>query len=208
MAKLLELARAERAELTDLLATLAPGQWDEPTLCEGWSVRHVVAHVFSYEDLTFAGTIARLVRAGFRLSKANDIGVAEHLSKSPEELVRFAADHLQPRGLPAIRGGLPAFLDALIHHQDIRRALQLPRDVPAERLAPALRLCVSAPPLPAKRNARGLSVRATDLDFGFGDGPLVEGPAEALLMALAGRHGVVAELRGAGQAELAARVGG
>ena len=45
------LARAERADLADLLATLTPEQWDAPTLCTEWRVRDVVAHVFSYEDL-------------------------------------------------------------------------------------------------------------------------------------------------------------
>ena len=45
------LARDERADLADFLATLTPEQWDAPTLCTLWRVRDVVAHMFSYEDL-------------------------------------------------------------------------------------------------------------------------------------------------------------
>ena len=49
---------------------------------------------------------------------------------------------------------------------------------------------------------------ATDLRFSAGTGPQVRGAAEALLMAIAGRRGVVSELSGPGQAKLAGRIGG
>ena len=35
----------ERRFLAPYLATLTPEQWDAPTLCEGWRVRDVVAHL-------------------------------------------------------------------------------------------------------------------------------------------------------------------
>ena len=54
----MRLARDERADLADFLATLTPEQWDAPTLCPLWRVRDVVAHIFSYEDL---GLLAREV---------------------------------------------------------------------------------------------------------------------------------------------------
>ncbi len=41
------LARAEREDLLDLLGGLTPAQWRAPSLCAGWSVRDVVAHVLS-----------------------------------------------------------------------------------------------------------------------------------------------------------------
>jgi hypothetical protein len=47
---------------------------------------------------------------------------------------------------------------------------------------------------------------ATDLGWASGRGPEVRGPAESLLMAMAGRRGVVDELSGPGQPTLAARV--
>ena len=43
------LARAERADLADLLVTLEPAQWNAPSLCTQWRVRDIVAHVFSYD---------------------------------------------------------------------------------------------------------------------------------------------------------------
>ena len=41
----LEMATAERTDLADLLETLTPRQWEAPSLCQGWRVRDVVAHV-------------------------------------------------------------------------------------------------------------------------------------------------------------------
>jgi len=55
---------------------------------------------------------------------------------------------------------------------------------------------------------RGLRLVATDLGFSAGRGPPVRGPAEALLMTIAGRRGVVSELSGPGRATLADRIGG
>ena len=55
---------------------------------------------------------------------------------------------------------------------------------------------------------RDVRLVATDVDWTFGRGPEVSGEAEALLMCVAGRRGVVAELSGSGQERLARRLGG
>ena len=44
------LARDERADLAEFLATLSPEQWEAPTLCAGWRVRDVVAHMLNYDE--------------------------------------------------------------------------------------------------------------------------------------------------------------
>lgn len=55
------------------------------------------------------------------------------------------ADHPQPRGVPAALGGRVGLAETLIHHQDVRRGLAQLRQVPAERLLPALRMALIAP---------------------------------------------------------------
>lgn len=40
-----QLAADERRDLADFLETLTPEQWQQPSLCAGWTVRDVVAHV-------------------------------------------------------------------------------------------------------------------------------------------------------------------
>ena len=199
------LARDERADLAELLATLSPEQWDAPTLCEGWRVREVVAHVYSYEDLGVARLAGRMARAGFSVDRANAAGVAEYAGTDPTELVARARAHVQPSGLTAMMGGRIALADGMIHQQDIRRPLGLGREIPADRLSVALEFARTAPPIGARRRIAGLRVVATDLGWAAGDGPSVEGPGEAVLMAMAGRRGVVDELSGPGASTLRER---
>jgi uncharacterized protein (TIGR03083 family) len=204
----MSMARDERAELGDLLVTLTPEQWDAPTLCSRWRVRDVVAHVFSYDELSTVGLVGRFLRSGLNPERANALGIAACDGRSPDELIALAKNNLQPRGLPARFGGRIALTDGTIHQQDIRRSLELPRQIPPERLAVVLEFAKTAPPIQAAKRIRGLTLTSTDLDWTTGDGPLVRGPAEPLLMALAGRSGVTGELSGPGVPVLAERIGG
>jgi uncharacterized protein (TIGR03083 family) len=138
----------------------------------------------------------------------NEVALACYRGLDPDGVIALVARHQRPRGLTAaMRGGI-ALTDTTIHHQDIRRALALPHRIPAHRLVPVLWIALGAPTLPAKRNARGLRLVATDMDWSAGDGPEVTGPAEALLMAAAGRQPALDELAGDGLATLRGRVQG
>ncbi|MCA2241846.1 maleylpyruvate isomerase family mycothiol-dependent enzyme [Mycobacterium sp. WUMAC-067] len=205
-ADLMPMARAERADLADFLATLEPQDWEAPSLCTRWSVKDVVAHVISYEELGPLGLLKRFAKG--RVVRANQVGVDEFAKLTPQQLLEFLRGHLQPRGLTAGFGGMIALVDGTIHHQDIRRALDRPREVPPERLARILPLVPGNPRLGAGRRIRGLRLRATDLEWTHGDGPEVTGPAEALLMAMSGHPAALADLGGPGHATLADRLGG
>ena len=119
------MARDERAELVDLLVMLTHDQWNAPTLCTRWQVRDVVAHIFSYDELSTRGLVGRFLRSGLNPERANAVGVAAYADRSPDELIAFAKNNLQPRGLPARFGGRIALTDGTIHQQDIRRSLGL-----------------------------------------------------------------------------------
>ncbi len=200
------LACDERTDLAAFLATLSARQWQAPTLCEQWRVRDVVAHVISYDDLDPRGLLALAARGRFQITRINAAALARYAASSPKQLLALLTDHLQPRGVPALLGGRVGLAETLIHHQDIRRPLGRPRQIPAERLLPALRLALIAPDIAGPWRVRGVRLVATDLPFAAGAGPEVRGPAEALLMAIAGRRGVVDELSGPGQARLARRI--
>ena len=198
------LAREERADFAAFLGTLPPEQWQAPSLCAGWRVRDVVAHVVSYGELG----MGQVVRGWFWSPRINAIAMARYSTCSPEQLLGLLAAQLEPRGLHVALGGRVGLVECVVHHQDIRRGLGLPRVVPAERLLPALRLALIAPDVGWLWRVRGVRLVATDVGFSFGAGPVVRGPGEALLMALAGRRGVVCELAGPGRGRLARRIGG
>ena len=192
-------ARQERTELADLLEQLTPEQWEHETLCAGWRVRDVVAHVFSYDDLSGADLARRLAQGRFRLDRVNAACLAELAGGTPAELTALARAHLQPRGLPAGFRGAIALVDGMIHAQDIRRPLGLARSIPADRLTSALDFAKTSPAINGFWHRRGVRMVATDLDWTAGIGPEVRGTGEALLLTLAGRHATVAELEGPGQ---------
>ncbi|GEL26058.1 hypothetical protein PSU4_50120 [Pseudonocardia sulfidoxydans NBRC 16205] len=201
------MATAERAELADLLASLTPEQWDGPTLCDDWSVRDVVAHMFSYDALTPLGTVGRIVKGRLAPGGPNALGIAAYADRTPDQLVTLVEEHLRPRGLTAGFGGRIALCDGTIHHQDIRRPLGLSRHIPDDRMLVTLEFAKTAPLIHSKKRIKGLRLVATDLDWRTGDGPVVRGPAESLLMALAGRRGVTDELSGPGLPMLVERIG-
>jgi len=201
----MRLATDERLDLADFLDTLALAQWEAPSLCRGWSVRDVVAHVVSYDELGMTELLARRLK-GIGRGGSNEVGRAEYAGRAPADLAAFVRARARPQGLTAWFGGAIGLTDGLIHHQDIRRTLDAPRTVPAERLLVALRFALRSPKLPSRKDTRGLRLVATDLDWSHGSGPEATGTGEALLMVIAGRSAALAELDGAGAPVLARRV--
>lgn len=201
---MMALAHDERADLAAYLRTLSDEDWHAPSLCHGWSVKDVVAHVVSYEELGALGVLKRLARG--RFVHANEVGVREFAPYTPAELLDFLHAHLNPQGLTAGFGGMIGLIDGTVHHQDIRRALGHTRTVPTERLERILPLVPRNPRLGAGKRVKGLRLRATDLAWQHGDGPEVVGTGEALLMAMTGRRTATSDLTGPGLATLAQRL--
>jgi uncharacterized protein (TIGR03083 family) len=198
------LAYEERRDLAAFLALLTPQEWQAQSLCEAWTVKDVVAHIVSYEELSSFGVAKRFARGLF--VRANEIGVREFAPMSPDELLNFLRAHLRPKGLTAAFGGMIGLIDGTVHHQDIRRALGYPRAVPVERLERILPLVPGNPRLGAGRRIKGLRLAANDVNWQHGDGPEVTGTGEALLMAMTGRPAALDELSGPGKPALVARI--
>ncbi|GAA3713858.1 maleylpyruvate isomerase family mycothiol-dependent enzyme [Microlunatus aurantiacus] len=204
---LMPLAEEERADLLALLRELTPAQWEAQSLCTEWRIRDVATHVVSYDELSKAATVATFVRGGLRIGKVNDIALSRYRGLDPAGIIDLVARNQRPNGLPSgFMGGI-ALTDGTIHHQDIRRALGLPRVIPEHRLVSVLSFWLGAPTLPSKGNAKGLRLVATDVDWTAGDGPEVTGPGEAILMAAAGRTEALDDLSGDGLVMLRKRVG-
>ena len=194
----MQMAEAERSDFLRLVEDLAPAQWEAPTLCGSWRVRDVVAHVLSYEDLSPTATAALFLRGRLNFARVNDLALRPFGAATPQELGDRLREHQRPRGLTSALGGRIALADGMIHQQDIRRPLQLPRAIPQPRVLRSLQIALRAPTLPSRRRAAHVRLVATDVDWSHGSGPEVRGAAEALLMVVAGRPAAASDCSGPG----------
>jgi len=201
-----QMARDEREEFAALLEGLTPQQWTSPTLCEQWRVREVAVHTVSYDELSTAGLVGRFLKGRLNADRINAIGVADYADSAPEQITAMIRAHAEPHGLTGGFGGRIALTDGMIHQQDIRRSVGIPRTIDQERLRTALDFARFAPTIRGAWRARGVRLVATDLDWSHGSGPEVRGTGEALLMAMAGRRAALDELDGPGKAKFAQRL--
>jgi uncharacterized protein (TIGR03083 family) len=202
----MQMACEERGDFADFLDGLLPEQWEQPSLCELWRVRDVVAHVISYEELSRWQLVRRFARGGLVPARVNAIGVAEYSGRSPRQLSELMRTCIPPRGLTSAFGGMIALVDGMIHQQDIRRPLGIGRAIPPQRLQRVLSIALRSPATRGARKARGVRLIATDLDWAYGDGLELAGPGEAILMAMAGRPDSLNQLTGPGKTILAQRI--
>ncbi len=196
----------QRSELADLMETFTEAEWETPSLCDGWRVREVAAH------LTLAHTTLRQglgpairARGGFnRMIYQTAMRQAELPVEDYPVLLRAMVG--SRRTAPFI-SDLEPMLDQLVHGQDMVVPLGRTREMPPEAAATSAQRAWSMGfPFGAKKRLRGFTLAATDHPWTMGDGPLVEGPIRALLMLVTGRDVVLPELSGPGADELRARL--
>ncbi|ODR20615.1 maleylpyruvate isomerase family mycothiol-dependent enzyme [Mycolicibacterium porcinum] len=200
------LARRERQEFADLLDGLSPQQWQAPTLCRGWNARDVVAHTIAYLGQTRVGLTAAMLAARGQIDRLNESARRTNSGLAPDRLRALMRAGTDPSGAGALYGCRVALIECLIHQQDIRRPLGLPRVIAAEPLSAALTFARVSPVIGGARRTRGLRLIATDLDWSAGRGLEIHGPGEALLLAMTGRiEAVTPALVGPGLADLCRR---
>lgn len=199
---------AERRSLADLLDELSDDEWAVPSLCRGWRVRDVAAHL-ALAHTTAAQATADLARARGSFDRMVHDTARRHAAASCEQLVaELRAMVGSRRKVPGITH-LEPLLDVLVHGQDIAVPLGRPRGMPVQAAATAAtrvwdyRWPLSAA-FGARSRLRGLHLVATDADWSAGEGAPVEGPIDALLLLLTGRDAGRDRLAGPGAARLTA----
>jgi uncharacterized protein (TIGR03083 family) len=206
--EMLDDVAAERRDLADLLDTLTDEQWATPSLCPGWTVRDVAAHLTFSTCQPMASTILRTLRARGDMDRVfAEMARERARTSSPEELVaRLRAMAGVDRRF-RLAGRLDPLNDLLVHGQDIAIPLGCPRAVPVGRAVPCLAHAWRNPIQKPARRFAGLRFVATDADAAVGDGPTeVRGPVGALLLVVNGRAAGLADLHGPGASEAAGRM--
>ena len=185
---MLDDVAAERLGLAEDLATLTPGQWATPSLCAGWTVHDVVAHLTLSTRQSVPWTVWRTLRARGDIEKAfADMARERAAAFGPGALLAQLRDTAHVDRRLALAGALDPLNDLLVHSQDLWIPLGRGRDLPVERALPCLRHVWVAPFVGAAKRFAGLRLHATDADWSAGEGPEVRGPVGALLLAANGR---------------------
>ncbi len=206
-----ELRLGELDAIARTLEHYDDADWDHETYCEGWRVRDVVGHMLVGYTTPMGSMLRVVAGARFDVDRASAAESAEYGSAhTPAELL----DELRRVQRDNVRMGITKFIpasegvvDHVIHHIDITRPLGRPTTTSdAARRAALDRIVTLGGFVRAKKRAKGLRFETTDLDWSWGTGPVVRGPAEDLLLALSGRRVGLAALAGDGAATLAARL--
>lgn len=200
---------AERLGLAELLEGLSEEQWERSSLCTGWRVRDVAAHL----TLAHTGAVTAamgLARARGSFDRMVRDTARRHAAVPTGRLIAELRAMVGSRRLAPGVSYLEPMLDVLVHGQDIAIPLGLPRRVPVDAAAAAAtRVWNMGRPMSrafrARSRLRGLRLVATDADWSVGEGHRVEGSIEALLLLLTGRTAALDRLSGPGVARVPVR---
>jgi len=196
----------QRAELADLMETFTDAEWQLPSLCEGWRVRDVAAHLTLAQMGVLPALVAFARARGSFNAMIHDSGVRQAELPVEDYPVLLRAMIGSRKKAPFV-SDLEPLIDQLVHGQDMVMPLGRRREMPPEAAAVAAQRAWSMGwPFNARKRLHGFHLSATDQAWSVGDGPKVEGPARALLMLVTGRDVVLPELTGPGADQLRARL--
>lgn len=202
---------AERLAVVDRLKAASPEVWDHPSLCDGWSVHDVVAHLATTFLVSMPTLVWNFVAAGSvdrALDRLAHRIAASHTGPDLLAVLKVNADNTVRVPLVPPVGPM---VDAIAHSADIRWALGDGHDDwgDPKRLLPALQFLTNVRAIigfvPLGR-LHDVSLRATDQSWSFGRGDDVSGPSLSLMMAILGRTAALDDLEGDGVSALAERI--
>ena len=180
----------QRVELAGLFEGLDAEQWMAPSLCDGWRVRDVAAHL-THSHMHPVQAIAEAVKSGFRFdSMIRRLGREDRRSQA-EISAALRAMAGSRKKVPGTSVQQP-LIELLVHGQDITVPLGIDRPMPVDAaVEAAARLSDMKFPINAQQRLAGLRLVATDADFavgeGAGEGTEIRVPIRDIVMILAGR---------------------
>jgi uncharacterized protein (TIGR03083 family) len=200
---------AQRLSLADLLDDLSEDEWRQPSLCAGWTVRDVAAHL-TLQQLRLRDGFGIMLRWRGTMNRTIQNEARRRAAALPVE--RIIAEIRGMVGSRRRNVGVTykeTLCDILVHSQDI--AIPLGRTLPMSAQAAALSASRVLsmrwpPPPPSARTVARFRLTATDIAWSAGDGPEVRGPIAALLLVSCGRTVAMPQLSGDGVAELGTRL--
>ncbi|MFW0788033.1 maleylpyruvate isomerase family mycothiol-dependent enzyme [Gordonia sp. CPCC 205333] len=180
---------AERSRLVADLAAVGSDAWRTPSLCPGWTVHDVLAHLVDSAKTTRISFVSRLIAARFDFDVDNERGIRRERRDDPAQTLDALREVISlthtPPAAPATR-----LVEAFVHGEDIRRPLGIAANCPPDAVVQALAYQVKTKVAMGGGRERvvGRKLIATDADFECGDGEEMRGSAIDLLVWVSGRR--------------------
>jgi uncharacterized protein (TIGR03083 family) len=197
---------AERAALADDLDGLTEEQWTTPSWIPPWTVLDVLGHMTATAQMSPARFVGKMAAAGFRFQAMTNREVARITADGPAAALAAFRGSADSTSSPP--GPVDSWLgETIVHGEDIRRPLGIVHTYATDAVVRVADFYKGSNLLiGSKKRIDGLTLTATDTDWSTGNGPEITGPMLALLLALTGRAGVVAQLGGPGLPALKERL--
>ncbi|MGY1774847.1 maleylpyruvate isomerase family mycothiol-dependent enzyme [Geodermatophilus sp. SYSU D00804] len=173
--------------LADLLASGPAGTWDAPSLCAGWQVRHVVAHVTMPARLSAEQFGAEMAAAGGDFARLSDTVADRDASLPAAELLDALRSPVLHGWQPPGGGAAGALSHAVIHSLDVTVALGRPPVAPAGAVVAVLDRLAAADGAVFGLDLTGVRLEAADTAWSRGDGEVVRADSGPLVALLSGR---------------------
>ncbi len=201
-----DLIHTERRRLVEDLQTLSAEQWRAASLCAGWDVHRVLAHLVVLTKQTPPKFFARFLASGFQFDKMGAKDIAREQKATPEQTLAELVAHIDDTSAPP--GPVDSWIgEFVVHGADIRRPLGIAYSPPLATTRQVADFYKNSNLLiGSKSRIAGVRLAATDTDWSHGTGPEVCGPILSLVQAMTGRAVAVADLTGDGVSTLTAKM--
>lgn len=196
----------QRRRVVALLDSVTAPEWDHPSLCAGWTVRHVGAHL-TLQELTVGDALRFALRHPALLRDVNRVihesARLQAAALSTDEIIAEVRATIGRRRHNVGVTPRETLVDIVVHGFDIAVPLRRRLDVPPHVAAEAAARVRSLDGTSKNRVFRKLPLApyrlvATDVDWSVGAGPEIRGPVVALLLLLTGRRVGLDEVVGDG----------
>ncbi len=189
--------KGELLHLADLLDGSPAEVWDAASLCEGWRIREVVAHMTMPARYSADAFMAELTAAGGDFTRVSDALAVRDGALPAPTLVAGLRSRVLHDWQPPGGGAEGALTHCVIHGLDVTEALGWERTVPADRISRVLQsVAPRESPNLFGTDLAGIELQADDIAWSLGSGDLLTGPAQVLALVICGRRVRPGRLRG------------
>ena len=198
-----QVVHAERRRLADDLANLSAQQWGTPSLCRGWDIHDVLAHLVDTATTSRRSFVHDMIVARLDFDQANERGIARARKVDPQEtLTTFRHVAALTRTPPA--NLTTRLVEAIVHGEDIRRPLGGYGTYPHWAVTRALAHQIRTPVRfgGGRERTHGLTLIDAATNATYGTGPEVQASPVDLLLAVSGRPVDASRLSGPGTRRL------